>query len=76
MVIQDLVINRPGIGVLVARGWLDAEGKDDPVQVTAALVEMLNENLNDKPVLKFTQEVPPLRRALKSIQSALSLGLF
>jgi hypothetical protein len=75
-VIQDLVINRPGIGVLVARGWLDAEARDDPAQITAALVEMVNAALSEEPVLKFTQEVRPLRRALKSVQSALSPWLF
>jgi hypothetical protein len=75
MVIQDLVINQPGIGWLVTRSWLDAEARDDPAQVTAALVELLNATMSDEPVLKFTQE-PPFRRALKSARSVLSLGLF
>jgi hypothetical protein len=66
------VIHRRGIDLLVAGGWLDAGARDDPPQVRAALVKMVNATLNATPK---TPEVPPFRRALKSIQSVLSFGL-
>jgi hypothetical protein len=64
---------RSAIDVLVAYDWLDAKESDDPVEVRAAIVDMVNAMLEMTPK---TPEPPRFRRALKSVQSALSLGLF
>jgi hypothetical protein len=89
VVLQDLVISRPGIGLLVAQGWLEEAARDDPEQVREALVKMVNKTLSEKterkiapsgdirvePELELKSKPgrPPFRRALKSV---LSLGLF
>jgi hypothetical protein len=70
VVIQDLVITRPGIGLLVARGWLYEKSSDDQAQVRAALVEMVYTTLNETLV---TSGPPPFRQMLKSVLKA---GLF
>jgi hypothetical protein len=58
VVIQDLVISRSGIGLLVARGWLNKEAADDPVQVRAALVKMVKASLNEKPEPETPEPLP------------------
>ena len=67
LVIQDLEITRSGIGLLVARGWLDAEARDDPAEFREALVKMVNTTLNETP------GPPPFWQKLKSV---FSFGLF
>jgi hypothetical protein len=49
VVIQDLELKRAGIETLIARGLLDDEASGDPVQVRAALVELINETLSPPP---------------------------
>ena len=57
---------RSAIDVLVAHAWLDAEASDDPTEVRAAIVDMVNAMLEETPQ---TPEPPPFRRALKSVLS-------
>jgi hypothetical protein len=75
--LRELIIARSGIDLLVAHGWLDAEDSDDPIEIGEAIVAIVNTALNEPPeVPEVTQGVPPIRRAMKSVQSVLSFGLF
>jgi hypothetical protein len=69
-----MIIARSGIDLLVAHGWLKPEDSDDPIEIGEAIVAIVNTALNEPP--EVTQVAPPIRRALKSMQSVLSFGLF
>jgi hypothetical protein len=45
VVLQGIEIQRKGVELLIARGWLDAKASDDPVKVRAALVKLINGTL-------------------------------
>jgi hypothetical protein len=77
VVLREQIITRTGIGLLVAHGWLNAKDSDDPIEIGEAIVAIVNTALNEPlEVPEVTQAAPPLRRAMKSVKSVLSLGLF
>ena len=77
VVLREQIITRTGIELLVARGWLSAEDSDDPIEIGEAIVAIVNAALNEPlEVPEVTQVAPPFRRAMKSVKSVLSLGLF
>ncbi|MGA7324044.1 MAG: hypothetical protein WBX25_06090 [Rhodomicrobium sp.] len=48
VIIQDLELKRSGVEILINRGWLDAERANDPAQIRAALVNMINDALSGR----------------------------
>ena len=65
IMVPHIQITRPGIDTLIARGWLDANAGNDPVQVRAALVKMINDTLSEP------RGPQPFRQALKAISFGL-----
>jgi hypothetical protein len=49
IVIQDLQLTRSGVEGLIAKGLLGEEASNDPAEVRAALVKLLNETLAPPP---------------------------
>jgi hypothetical protein len=72
IMVPHIQITRPGVEALIARGLLDNAAANDPAQVRAALVQMINKALSERPEPPRHAQLGRHVKALRSI----AFGLF